>query len=319
MSERMDHIQQAPSFEDRLDRVLESFVQEAGARSQGPEIADQAQYSLAQTHRLFKRRFGEAPGALRRRLVLERAADLLSRSQLPIWKVAVESGFGSTESFARAFRRAYRVSPREFRARSDGASPWLPAPSAVHFWRGSLLRSMRTGGLNMTITQRMVEHDLSDTRRLLDRAQTLSAAHLDAKLDDPKPRLFLECYEATIRGRLDYLILTKEVWLAAVHARLSPAEGPRDLSVKGMLARFEKAEKEWRDLVQSVEREGRMDEMFIDALCEQPNTFSFGGMIAHVLDHSARNRTEVYRAFCALGHEDVCDGDPLNWEQKRAS
>jgi hypothetical protein len=168
----------------------------------------------------------------------------------------------------------------------------------------------------MNLTDRLVEHDIADTRALLERAQTLTARQLDAKIDDPQPRLFLECYDASIRVRLSYLITTKECWLAAVYARPNPLEGERDDSPKGMLARWATVEKEWRDLVKSVEAEGRWDEMFIDALCEQPETFSFGGMIAHVLDQSARNRTEAFRAFAALGHTDAAFGDPLTWEMR---
>ena len=62
----------------------------------------------------------------------------------------------------------------------------------------------------------------------------------------------------------------------------------------------------------------RNDWTFIDALCEQPETFTFGGMIAHVIDRSARDRTEAFRALSALGHEDAAFGDPLTWEIKRA-
>lgn len=306
-------------FEERLDRVVDGFLQQAWQRPSSREIADKTTFSVAQTHRLFKKAYGESPGAFRRRLVLERAAELLKTTDRSVWQVAVESGFGSAEAFTRAFRRAFRAAPRTFREGNGTSVHWLPAPSAVHFWRGSLLRSMDPGGKRMNIVDRLIEHDLSDTRRLLERAQTLTKAQLDAPLPDPKPRLFLECYDATIRGRLDYLVLTKECWLSAVFAQPNPIEEKREKTPAGMLTRFDKAEKKWRELVQSVEEEGRWNEQFIDVLCAQPTTFSFGGMIAHVLDQSARNRTEVFRAFAALGHEDVCDGDPLTWEQKQAS
>lgn len=306
-------------FEERLDKVVDGFLQQAWKRPDSREIADKTTFSVAQTHRLFRKAYGESPGAFRRRLVLERAAEMLKSTDRSVWQVAVESGFGSAEAFTRAFRRAYRTTPQSFRKGNGKSVSWLPAPSTVHFWRGSLLRSMDPGGKRMNIVDRLIEHDLSDTRRLLERAQTLTKEQLDAKLPDPKPRLFLECFDSTIRGRLDYLVGTKEAWLAAVYAQSNPFEGKRDQTPAGMLKRFEMVEKQWRELVKSVEEEGRWNEQFIDALCEQPCTFSFGGMIAHVLDQSARNRTEVFRAFAAIGHEDVCDGDPLTWEQKQAS
>jgi AraC-like DNA-binding protein len=305
---------QAVTFEERLDRLIDGFVREASHRPSGPEIAERAAYSVAQTHRLFKARFGEAPGALRRRLILERAADMLVREAYPVWKVAVESGFESGEAFCRAFRSKFNASPRTFR--KSPTHGWLPAPSKVHYWKGSLLRTMATGETKMNLTQRLVEHDLADTRKMLEAAQTLTKEQLDAKTADPAPRLFLECFDATIRGRLHYLIVTKECWLAAVHGRPNPMLGKSDKTVKGMLARWAVVEKEWRELVQSVEEEGRWDEMFIDALCDQPETFSFGGMIAHVLDRSARDRAEVFRALTALGRDDAAYGDPLSWEMR---
>lgn len=306
---------EAPSFQVRLDRLVEGFVREAAHRPSGPEIADRAAYSVAQTHRLFRAGFGEAPGAFRRRLVLERAAHLLTSTGKSVWQIALESGFESGEAFTRAFRRSFHTSPREFRA--NPTHGWLPAPSTVHYWKGSLLKTMATGDTKMNLTQRLVEHDLADTRKMLEAAQTLTKQQLDAKIADPKPRLFLECFDATIRGRLHYLIVTKECWLAAVYGRPNPMLEKPDTSVKAMLERWSKVEQEWRELVASVEAEGRWDEMFIDALCEQPETFTFGGMIAHVLDRSARDRAEVFRAFTALGREDAAYGDPLSWEMKR--
>lgn len=307
--------QAAITFQERIDRLVDGFLVEASRRPSGAEIARSAAYSVSQTHRVFKAAYGEAPGAFRRRLILERAADLLARTDTSVWKVAVESGFASAEAFARAFRKAFNTTPRAFRSKPTHG--WIPAPNRVHYWRGSLLRTMAPGEKKMNLIERLIEHDLADTRSLIERAQTLTADELDAKIPDPLPRLFLECHDATIRGRLSYLITTKECWLAAVYARPSPMEIKRDESPKGMLKRWSEVEQQWRDLVKSVETEGRWDEVFIDALCEQPETFSFGGMIAHVLDHSARHRTEAYRAFTALGHADAAFGDPLSWETRR--
>lgn len=308
--------QAAITFQQRIDRLVDGFLSEASRRPSGPEIAHRAAYSVAQTHRVFKSAYGEAPGAFRRRLVLERAADLLARTDASVWKVAVESGFASAEAFARAFRKAFNTTPRAFRQKPTHG--WLPAPNRVHYWRGSLLRTMAPGETKMNLIDRLIEHDLADTRSLLERAQTLTPKELDAKIPDPQPRLFLECHDATIRGRLAYLITTKECWLAAVYAKPNPMGAKQDDTPKGMLARWAVVENDWRELVKNVETEGRWDEVFIDALCEQPETFSFGGMIAHVLDHSARHRTEAYRAFTALGHSDAAYGDPLTWETRRS-
>lgn len=307
---------QAPSFEDRLDRLVEGFLQQASKRPSGPEIAARAVYSVAQTHRIFKTAYGEPPGAFRRRLVLERAADLLARTEQSVWKIAFESGFESTEAFARAFRKSYNASPRQFR--KGQGHPWLPSPNSVHYWKGSLLKTMATGETDMNLTERLVEHDLADTRKMLEHAQTLRPEQLDKKVAPQKPALFLECAENTLRGRLSYIVATKECWLAAVYGRPNPMAQGTDDSATGMLERWDAVEPEWRELVKSVESEGRWNESFIDALCEQPTTFTLGGMIAHVIDRAARDRAEAFRMFTALGRDDAAYGDPLTWELQRA-
>lgn len=306
----------AIDFEERLDRLVEGFLVEASRRPNARQIADGAHYSIAQTHRIFRDRFGESPGAFRRRLVLERAAEMLRSGDVPVWKAALESGYDSPEAFARAFQRAFRSAPRSFKgALTQG---WLPAPNAIHFWRGGLVKSMDQGGKKMNLMDRMIEHDLIDTRRLIESAARLQPEQLDESMPEPLPRLFLECGEVSLRDKLDRLVITKEIWLAAVFARTMPSE-ERDKSPDGLLARWNTAEAEWRKLVKNVSDENKWDTLFIDGLCSPPETFSFGGMIAHVLTNCAHRRAEAQRSFAHFGVEDSCYGDPMIWEQRLAA
>lgn len=75
--------------------------------------------------RSFEQRFvrvlGTTPEAEMRRLRLERAAELLTTTQLPVARVAEEAGFRDAFYFSTAFRKAMGRSPREWRA-GDGAS-----------------------------------------------------------------------------------------------------------------------------------------------------------------------------------------------------
>ena len=50
--------------------------------------------------------------------------------------------------------------------------------------------------------------------------------------------------------------------------------------------------------------EGRLDDTFVDALCDPPEVFTYGGMIAHVLTFSAYNRTLVVQQLGELGVAD---------------
>ncbi|APR88527.1 Transcriptional regulator, AraC family protein [Minicystis rosea] len=58
---------------------------------------------------------GEPLGSYVRRLRLERAAALLSGTALPVKVIGARVGYDSEAAFARAFARAYGVSPREHR------------------------------------------------------------------------------------------------------------------------------------------------------------------------------------------------------------
>ena len=72
-------------------------------------------------HRLFVAVAGETPKAYTLRLRLDSAAALLLASRDSIVKVALSCGFASPEAFSRAFRRAFHLSPREYRARGFAA------------------------------------------------------------------------------------------------------------------------------------------------------------------------------------------------------
>jgi hypothetical protein len=48
--------------------------------------------------------------------------------------------------------------------------------------------------------------------------------------------------------------------------------------------------------VHEIVDEGRLDETFVDALCDPPEIFTYGGMIAHVLTFAAHRRVLVLGA-----------------------
>ena len=63
----------------------------------------------------FSREVGQPPHAYLTELRLERARDLLRGSDLPITLIAQELGFGSSQHFARLFRRRMGRTPSDFR------------------------------------------------------------------------------------------------------------------------------------------------------------------------------------------------------------
>ena len=63
---------------------------------------------------------------------------------------------------------------------------------------------------------------------------------------------------------------------------------------------------------------GRLDDTFVDALCEPAEVFTYGGMIAHVLTFAAHRRTLVVLALDHHGIDELGWGDPMRWVAESA-
>jgi AraC family transcriptional regulator len=67
--------------------------------------------------RSFGKFFGQTPGAMTRRVRMQRAAPFLARTRIPICEIALECGFSDQAAFTKAFTRSTGVSPLAFRRR----------------------------------------------------------------------------------------------------------------------------------------------------------------------------------------------------------
>jgi hypothetical protein len=83
-----------------------------------------------------------------------------------------------------------------------------------------------------------------------------------------------------------------------------------DKSIAGMQQRLEAAFGEFNALVKRVRDEGLWSTDFVDMLCEPPETFTYGGMIAHVLTFSAYRRTAAIEALHRFGLANLGYSDP---------
>ena len=93
-----------------------AFLQQNYSRSIGvEEAARQAGVSRSCLYRAFQAEFGCSPSAYLIRYRIQRAAQLLRHSTLPISAVAASVGFEDPLYFSRAFRRAVGQSPTEYR------------------------------------------------------------------------------------------------------------------------------------------------------------------------------------------------------------
>jgi len=166
----------------------------------------------------------------------------------------------------------------------------------------------------MDLIDRLLEHDLWLTKKMLECARNLTDEQLDAPLAAPSRAVPFEPWQKSLRDLLDRIIFGKEVWVAATEHKELLDEPDR--SVDGMLRRLEIAYPMWIGLVRRVRDQGQWDLTFVDELCEPPETFTFGGMVAHVSTFGIYRRGLAIEAFRALGIEELGHGDPITWERE---
>jgi AraC family transcriptional regulator len=252
---------------------------------------------------------GEPPAAFRRRVLLERAAYRLVTSSRTVLDVAIEAGYGSNEAFSRAFARAYGVAPAEWRRRPTRFQ--IHAPSDVHFHPpGGLWLPAQKKESPMDLLNKMVEHHVWLVGQMVARAATLTDEQLDAAIeisvegvdDDP-----------TLRSLLSRLIGQMAMWNAAIEGRSYDWDVERAESIGSMQARLASDGAAFVARVREITEEGRLDETFVDAICDEPEVFTYGGMIAHVLTFAAHRRTLVAGALVDAGITDLGAGDPMRW------
>jgi AraC family transcriptional regulator len=300
---------------DRLRDVVDAVLEALDEGLDGPALAARAMLSPFHFNRLVRAGIGEAPAAFRRRLLLERAAWRLGRGA-SVTEAGLEAGYDAVEAFSRAFTRAHGVPPSRFAdARRDFR---LAAPNAIHFHPpGGLLLPGQPRTATMDLSERLVEHDHWHTARLLEQAATLSDEALDRHM---RPGLIVHAFEGPepdVRTMLDRLVFTKEVWTAAIAGREFPAD--RDLKIAGQQARLAAVQPQFTALVRRIRDRNEWDDVFVDALCTPPVSFTFGSVIAHILCVSMVRRQTVIDVLRELGVRDVETRDPIEWERAMAA
>jgi len=297
---------------DRLRSFVDVLVDSLDDPATGAELARRAHLSRYHFQRIVASALGESPGAFRRRLMLERAAWELQRGA-SVTETAFAIGYASAEGFSRAFTRAFQAPPSRYRGDFR-----LAAPNGVHFHPpgGLLVPAGTERRETMDLTDRMIEHDLWLTRQLLDAAAALPEEKLDEPFDVTPPVLYDFPQERpSARDMLERLIFSKEMWTAAIAGREAPEGGGR--SVEELRERLERSGVDFVALVRDIRERGAWDTAFVDAVCDPPETFTFGAMVAHVLTWSAHRRYVTIGALRSLGAE-VESGDPIAWERRAA-
>jgi hypothetical protein len=120
--------------------------------------------------------------------------------------------------------------------------------------------------------------------------------------------------EESVAALLDALVWTKEVWLASIEGADHPAHGADDPAA--LLVRHDAVAPRWLAAVRDVARRGAWGDRLVDALCEPPETFVLGSVVAHVLTFSAHRRLLVRHLLRDAGLA-VGTGDPIEWLTRR--
>jgi AraC family transcriptional regulator len=301
---------------DRLREFIDVIAASIDDPSDAEGIANRAFLSRYHFDRLVSAALGEAPGAFRRRLLLERAPWALGTQDSSVTDAAIEAGYDSVEGFGRAFARLFGMPPSRFR--DAGRTFRAAAPNGIHFHppAGLLVPGPSNGGSTMDLTDRLLEHDLWLTRRLLDHAASLSPDALDRTVWTDWDPLPFDADEPTVRSMLSRLVWTKENWTASIAGRAVPEDG--DTTIEGLRRRLDIAADEFAGIVRGIRDRGEWEAGSVDALCDPPESFTFGGMVAHVLTFSAYRREVLIKAMHRLGVTEVGIGDPVEWERSLA-
>ena len=104
-----------PNADRRLDEVLQVITSKLSEDLPVKSLADLVSISVSRLQHLFKRTLGHSIVAHRKRTRLDRAANLIRRTDRSIKDVMLSVGFRDPSRFAKAFRDKYGVSPTEYR------------------------------------------------------------------------------------------------------------------------------------------------------------------------------------------------------------
>ncbi len=280
----------------------------------GEELASRLHVSRYHFDRLVSAAAGEPPATLRRRVLLERAAYRLITTGDDVLHVALDAGYTSNEAFTRAFGRAFGRAPSRWRRQPTSFR--IAAPSKVHFNPpGGLRVPAQRKVTSMDLLTRMVEHHVWLIGEMLTRAEGLTDDVLDAPVEISVEGI--DC-DPTLRSLLSRLVGQLAMWDAATHDEPYDFDVEQNESVSEMRSRLATSGPAFLAQVHAIVDEGRLDETFVDAICDPPEVFTYGGMIAHVLTFAAHRRTLVCGALIDAGVTDLGAGDPMRWVAQHA-
>ena len=162
----------------------------------------------------------------------------------------------------------------------------------------------------MDLLVKMVEHHVWLVGEIVDRAARLDDEALDraieVSVDDGND-------VTSLRSLLSRLIGQMDMWNCALANQAYDWDVENAETVASMRSRLDRVGPTYLGHIREVSEQGRLDETFVDAICEPAEVFTYGGMVAHVLTFAAYRRTLAVQALDAAGIGDLGYGDPMRW------
>jgi len=304
---------------DRIRDLLDAVLAEDDGGARLERMAAAAYSSPFHFTRQVRRATGEPPVALRRRLLLERAAWKLQRGA-SVTEVALEAGYESVDGFARAYARAFGYAPSATPSRGERGH-WLPAPNGIHFHSPTVLYvdagepAEHPAG---EVVALMVRHDLADIDALLAAAEEVSDEELRRERAPGHEVLSWSGPETTLLDVLVHLALDKLPWLASIEGADEPDLGPPH-DPASLRARHADVAARWLATYRDIDRRGAWGDRVVDAICDPPESFLLSQILAHTLTFSAHRR-QLARWMLRQAGVDVADPsldpDPITWHRR---
>ncbi len=97
----------------RIKTAYEEICKEESLKFSPAKFAKSAGMSVSHFRRLFKRLNGQSPMALHRKVLMQKAHDLISYEGLNVSETAERLGFSNIQNFSRAFKSYYGKSPKK--------------------------------------------------------------------------------------------------------------------------------------------------------------------------------------------------------------
>ncbi|MDL9938805.1 helix-turn-helix transcriptional regulator [Gordonia sp. ABSL1-1] len=301
---------------DRLRELLDAVLADDHTDLDG--MARGAFASPFHFSRQVRTNAGESPVALRRRVLLERAAWSLQHG-MSVTDAAFAAGYESVDGFARAFTRAFGHSPSRL-GPSGEHSHWLPAPNGIHFHSPTTLYI--DAGAPVTedagdVVMMMVRHDIDDTAAVLDNAKAVDPQeYRRTVLTDQRVSEFTGAEESLSRV-LVQLVNAKQPWLSAITGTDPPP--PAGDGIADLIEAHARVAPQWLALVRDIDRRGAWADRIVDALCRPPETFLLSEILTHVLTFGAYRR-QLARHLLRRAGADLTglDPDPIIWHRKQS-